>query len=104
MNQITMAYAYWRARRHDLLAVFELFFRNNPFQGEYTLFVGFDELIRFAAHYRFWRDEFEYLGRTCPKLGDEFLAWIGILDGSRLKIYAVHEGSVVFARVPIVRV
>lgn len=33
LYQISMAYAYWRAGRHDDLAVFDLFFRHNPFNG-----------------------------------------------------------------------
>lgn len=104
MYQISMAYAYWKAGRHEDPAVFDLFFRNNPFQGEYTVFAGLDEVIRFAASYRLNTNEIDYLRRTFPHLGEDFLAWLAGLDGSKLKIYAVDEGSVVFPRIPIIRV
>lgn len=42
--QITMAYAYWKANRHNEPSVFDLFFRKNPFEGEFTIFAGLDEV------------------------------------------------------------
>ena len=45
---ITMAYAHWRNGRHRETATYELFFRRNPFGGEYTVFAGLEE-ARLAA-------------------------------------------------------
>ena len=33
LYQITMAYAYWMSGRHEDDSVFDLFFRENPFNG-----------------------------------------------------------------------
>lgn len=42
--QITMVFAYWKQKRHDDFAVFELFFRHTPFKGEFAICAGIDEV------------------------------------------------------------
>lgn len=53
LYQFTMAYAYWRAGRHDEHAVFELFFRDNPFGGGFSLFAGVHDCLLFLRSFRF---------------------------------------------------
>jgi hypothetical protein len=61
MYQITMAYAYFRTKRHNTNAVFDLFFRKNPFDGEYTIFAGLSEVIAFLNSYKFTEQHLAFL-------------------------------------------
>lgn len=56
LYQFTMAYAYWRAGRAQETAVFELFFRENPFGGGFTLFAGLHDCLLFLRGFRFSED------------------------------------------------
>ena len=48
-----MAYAYWKANRIEDKAVFDLFFRKNPFSGEFTIFAGLSECIKFLENFHY---------------------------------------------------
>jgi len=105
LYQITMAYAYWKANRHNECAVFELFFRKNPFAGEYTVFAGLDEVVKHLANFRFSSSDLEYLRNNpglkhCePAFFDHYLA---NLDCSEVKVCALEEGRICFPRIPLI--
>jgi len=48
-----MAYAYWKAGKIKDQSVFDLFFRKNPFQGEFTIFAGLEECIKFLQNFHY---------------------------------------------------
>lgn len=105
LYQVTMAYAFWNANRHNDASTFELFFRKNPFGGEYTIFCGLDEVLRHLSNFHFSGSDLDYL-RNCPALAhcdprffDEYLAK---LDCSMVEVHAMKEGSIAFPRVPLI--
>ncbi|CDP02507.1 unnamed protein product [Coffea canephora] len=105
LYQFTMAYAYWKAGKHDERAVFDLYFRKNPFGGEYTIFAGLEDCIRFVAHFNFTEDEIAFVRATLPPpCEDSFFDYLRGLDCSDIEIYSISEGSVVFPKVPLLRV
>ena len=57
LYQFTMA--YWNSGRHNEPAAFELFFRENPFGGGFSLFSGVHDCLLFLRNFRF-TDEGEW--------------------------------------------
>ena len=53
LYQITMAYAYWKSEKRSDIAVFDLFFRKNPFKGEFTIFAGLEECLKFLQNFHY---------------------------------------------------
>ncbi|XP_075733102.1 nicotinate phosphoribosyltransferase isoform X6 [Rhipicephalus microplus] len=105
LYQITMAYAYWKSGKHDDEAVFDLFFRKNPFQGEFTVFAGLEDCIRFLQTFRYSTSDIEYLKSILPaSVEPEYYDYLSSLTAEKVKLYAVPEGTVVFPRVPLIRV
>ncbi len=106
LYQLTMAYGYWRSGMHQRRATFELFFRRNPFQGEYTIFAGLREVLAFLEQYRFADSDIAYL-KGLPSFADAdagFWEWLAGIDASELTVQAMPEGTPVFPRVPLLRV
>ncbi|KAM0057884.1 putative nicotinate phosphoribosyltransferase [Helianthus debilis subsp. tardiflorus] len=105
LYQFTMAYAYWKAGKHNERAVFDLYFRKNPFGGEYTVFAGLEECIRFIANFKCSKEEITFLRETLsPTCEDGFFDYLQGIDCSDVEVYAIPEGSVVFPKVPLMRV
>jgi len=103
MYQVSMAYSYFKMNRHECLAVFDVFFRKNPFKGEYTVFAGLEEVLALVHNYRFSEEDLEYLKSILPNADEAFFDYLRNLTTSGIKIYALKEGSVVFPRIPVMR-
>ncbi|CAN8284026.1 unnamed protein product [Cochlearia groenlandica] len=104
LYQFTMAYAYWKANKHNDRSVFDLYFRKNPFGGEYTVFAGLDECIKFLANFKLSDEEIDFVRHCLPGSEEAFCDYLRGLDCSDVEVYAIPEGSVVFPKVPLMRV
>ncbi|MDP3919879.1 MAG: nicotinate phosphoribosyltransferase [Candidatus Omnitrophota bacterium] len=101
LYQLTMAQGYFLTGRHRQHAVFDLFFRSNPFKGGYLLAVGMDEALRVLSGLRFQRQDLAYLKRL--GFAPSFLTYLERFR-FRLSAESVIEGEVVFPREPLLRV
>ncbi|KAF7385799.1 hypothetical protein HZH66_011641 [Vespula vulgaris] len=105
LYQITMAYAYWKSGKINDYAVFDLFFRKNPFQGEFTIFAGLEECIKFLEKFQYSNSDIKYIKSTMPATVDPaFFDYLKNVNLNDVTIYAMQEGSVTFPRIPLLRV
>lgn len=103
--QITMAYAYWYNKKMNDHAVFDLYFRKNPFKGEYTIFAGLSECIKYVEEFHFSDEDISYLKEAmAPTTDPEFFVFLKNVTTKDVTISAIPEGTVVFAKVPLLRV
>jgi nicotinate phosphoribosyltransferase len=106
--QFTMAYAYWKAGKAEEEAIFNLFFRKNPFQSGFTVAAGLDYIIDYCRNMTFADKDLEFLADRVDSNGQRVFA-PGFIDYLRnmnfsCDIDAVEEGEVVFPNMPLVRV
>jgi nicotinate phosphoribosyltransferase len=105
LYQLTMAYGYWKAGKMDEEAVFDLFFRKNPFDGEFTVFAGLEEVINFVSSFGFDDGQIDYFRKGPLKGCDEgFFDWLRAIDCSGIRIYSLAEGTLTFPSEPLIRV
>ncbi|HEY7117428.1 MAG TPA: nicotinate phosphoribosyltransferase [Tepidisphaeraceae bacterium] len=108
LYQLTMAYGYWKLGRADDQAVFQLYFRRNPFGGGYAIAAGLGYVIDFLNSFRFDPADLDYL-RTLtgndgrPLFDGGFLDYLAALRFT-CDVDAIPEGTVVFPNEPVVRV
>ncbi|KAL3100834.1 hypothetical protein niasHT_025746 [Heterodera trifolii] len=102
--QVNMAYTYWQQGSHKKHARFELFFRKNPFKGEFTIFAGLEDCLHFIKNLHFSESDLEYIQHVAlPYAESAFFDYLRIeFNCKEVKISAVPEGSIVFPRVPLI--
>jgi nicotinate phosphoribosyltransferase len=102
LYQITMAYGYWRCGKHNDEVVFDTFFRKAPFKGQYCIFAGSDEILRFVASFKYSESDIEYLKTILLNKEEAFWDWLASIDCSDVRVYCMKQGEFVFPREPIV--
>jgi nicotinate phosphoribosyltransferase len=96
-----MAQGYWK-KNMNYRAVFEMFFRRQPFGGGFAVFAGLGTLLENILNLRFSGEDIEYL-RGLGLFEEGFLAYLRDFrfTGS---LWAMDEGRVVFPQEPLIRV
>jgi len=105
LYQITMAYAYWKSGKINDIATFDLFFRKNPFKGEFTIFAGLSDCLKFLENFHYSDSDIKYLRTVLPpSVEEEFYEFLSQLTPRDVTVHALSEGSVCFPRVPLLRI
>jgi len=108
LYQISMAYGYWKSGLHEYEAMFQMFFRRNPFEGGFAVSAGLEAVVDYINDFRWADADLEYLGSLTgsdgrPLVCKDFLNYLKTTS-LRVSVEAVEEGRVVFAHEPLIRV
>jgi nicotinate phosphoribosyltransferase len=108
LYQLTMAAGYLENGLAADAAVFELYFRHNPFRGGYAVAAGLEPAVRAVLDMRFGADDLAFLGSLKSSSGAALFSqrFLDFLAGFRFggDLLAAPEGTLVFALEPIVQV
>ena len=98
---LTMAQGYWKNNRTEG-AVFEMFYRHQPFGSGYSIFAGLGTLLERLNNFSFSDEDIAYLSNLCF-FEDGFT---NFLKNFRFtgSLWAMDEGTVVFPYEPLIRV
>ncbi|MFD2550722.1 nicotinate phosphoribosyltransferase [Bizionia sediminis] len=100
LYQLTMAQVYFKTKP-DGHAVFDYYYRNNPFKGGYGIFAGLEDILNILENLHFTSSDITYLEQHGFEL--EFLNYLKTFRFNG-NIYACAEGDVVFPNRPILQV
>ncbi|WP_407570295.1 nicotinate phosphoribosyltransferase [Deinococcus altitudinis] len=102
LYQLTMMHGYWRNDMHRQSAVFDMYFRRNPYDGGYAVWAGLEPVLDYVLGLHFDPDSLDYLDSM--KLFEP--AFLKALEAWRFSgsIESFPEGSVVFPHEPLLTV
>ena len=100
--ELTMSNGYFINNLKDDIAVFDLFYRKNPDDAAYSIFVGLEDIISYILNLHFDDEDINYL-KSLNIFNDDFLNYLRNFKFSG-DLYAFKEGSIVYPNVPLVTV
>ena len=108
LYELTMAQGFWESGLGDAQGCFNVFFRDNPFNGGYAIACGIGQIAELVENLRFDEESIAYLASVMAPGGGPMFKQ-GFLDYLRdfrmhVDVWAVPEGELVFPREPMVRV
>ncbi|MDR0504000.1 MAG: nicotinate phosphoribosyltransferase [Treponema sp.] len=98
---LTMAQGYWK-RNPDDRAVFEMFFRHQPFGGGYAIFAGLGTLLDKLTNAAFSDTDISYL-KDLNVFEDGFIDFLKMFRFNGT-LWAMDEGTAIFPNEPLIRV
>ncbi len=102
LYELTMMQVWFSQNTHTRRACFDLFFRENPFNGGYSVVCGIDDAIVFLTEARFTPEDIRYLA-SLGLFDESFLSWLSSwkFDGT---VHGMAEGSLAFPNEPVMRI
>ena len=101
LYELTMMQGYFETQENETV-IFDVFFRENPNKGGYSVMAGLEQVIDYIKNLNFSYDDVDYL-RGLGIFSEDFLQYLSGFHFSG-NIYAIPEGSVIFPKEPLVKV
>lgn len=88
LYELTMAAGYWKLGRGEERAVFNLFFRQQPFEGGFSVAAGLARVVDFLERFRYCEPELSHLASVAGPDGSPLFepAFIEYLRDLRLTL------------------
>lgn len=102
LYEMTMANGYFSQENNDTRVVFDVFYRKNPDQGGFAIFVGLEQIIEYVENLHFDDEDIEYL-RSLDLFQDDFLDYLKHFRFGG-DIYSFPEGTIMYPNEPILSV
>ena len=101
LYELTMMQGYFETQENETV-IFDVFFRNNPNNGGYSIMAGLDQVIDYIKNLNFSYEDVDYL-RGLGIFTEDFLHYLSGFHFSG-DIYAIREGSVIFPKEPLLKI
>ncbi|HFI0464365.1 TPA: nicotinate phosphoribosyltransferase [Streptococcus suis] len=102
LYQINMLKTYWDDQTVDRQAVFEAYFRKNPFGNGYAVFAGLERIVDYLKKLRFSHSDIEFL-RGLEIYPEAFLEYLANFKFT-CSVRSMVEGELCFANEPLIQV
>ena len=102
LYEMTMANGYFHEVHEDSKVTFDVFYRNNPDAGGFSIFAGLEQIVEYIEDLHFGEEDIAYF-RSLNMFHEDFL---NFLKDYRFKgdIYAFPEGTIMYPSEPMLTV
>ena len=100
--ELNMIETYWREGIADRNAIFEVYFRDLPFQNGYAIYAGLERVIQYIQSLHFSESDLQYLKEEMG-YQDDFIEYLRNFK-IRISIRSMVEGEIVFNNEPLMQI
>lgn len=102
LYEINMMYTYYKKGISERNAVFEAYYRQEPFGNGYSVYAGLEHVIMYLKNLKFKESDLKYLKEEVG-YDDDFIDYLRHLK-MKLTVRSMPEGEIVFANEPLLQV
>ena len=102
LYEINMMYTYFKKGISERNAVFEAYYRQEPFGNGYSVYAGLEHVIMYLKNLKFKESDLKYLKEEVG-YDDDFIDYLRHLK-MKLTVRSMQEGEIVFANEPLLQV